>query len=113
MVWLFNESVTTNPEQTLKFDNLCHNFYQHENLDSSGAILTASKDATGAITSISLAASDTGAPIPLTVPTSAANDISLGNLSPVKTETYGADTTYTFAAGSLDEGDLGAPNLAE
>lgn len=101
-------------EKTLKFDNLCHNFYQHEDLDSTGAVLTASKDATGAIIGMTLdAPANSGAPIPLTVPTSSAASISLGNLNPAKTETYGSDTTYTFATGNLDEGTLSKPALSE
>ncbi|CAM9819067.1 unnamed protein product, partial [Scytosiphon promiscuus] len=99
-------------EQTLKFDNLCHNFYQHEYLDNSGAVLTATKDSTGAITGMTLATtSENGAPIPLTVPTADADSVSLGSLIPSETETYGADTTYRFAAGTLDAGDLDKPDL--
>ncbi|CAM9818998.1 unnamed protein product [Scytosiphon promiscuus] len=98
--------------ETLKFDNLCHNFYQHEYLDNSGAVLTATKDSTGAITGMTLATtSENGAPIPLTVPTADADSVSLGSLIPSETETYGADTTYRFAAGTLDAGDLDKPDL--
>ena len=38
---------------------------------------------------------------------------SLGTLSPSKTETYGPDTTFTFAAGTLDAGNLSKPDLSE
>eukprot|EP00903_Cladosiphon_okamuranus_P009435 g8995.t1 len=105
------------PVQTLKFDNLCHNFNQHESLDSSGAVLTATKDPDGTITGMALTtSSNNGAPIPLTVPSASAAAI-LGvldaTLSPAKTETYGADTTFTFAAGTLDEGNLSKPALSE
>lgn len=63
--------------QTVKFDNLCNNFFDHENLDGSGAVITAKKDATGAIVDMTLAVtSDLGAPIPLTVPTAEANTVS-------------------------------------
>lgn len=34
-------------------------------------------------------------------------------LSPSTTETYGADTTFTFAAGTLNTGDLSKPALSE
>lgn len=34
-------------------------------------------------------------------------------LSPSKTETYGADTTFTFAAGTLDTGNLSKPAVSE
>ena len=64
--------------QTLKFDDLCHNFYSHEDLDASGAILTATKDTTGAIIDMTLAYGDeNGAPIPLTVPTADAASVSV------------------------------------
>ena len=179
--------------QTLKFDNLCHNFYQHEWLDGSGAVLTATKDPLGTITGMALTTtSDNGAPIPLTVPSASASAVSrcdtrggnrytlyksspekchtegsvfcvcqnartqnaectlfggLGTsdavlsvrwqvhisqihhnffrvalqilasfgttLSPSTTETYGADTTFTFAAGTLNTGDLSKPALSE
>ncbi len=103
-------------EQTLKFDNLCHNFYQHEDLDNSGAVLTATKDPSGAITGMTLSTtSNNGAPIPLTVTAAAAaaNSVSFGSLSPDRTETYGADTTFTFAAGTLNTGDLDKPAVSE
>ncbi|CAN0017372.1 unnamed protein product, partial [Ectocarpus sp. 13 AM-2016] len=105
-------------QQTLKFDNLCHNFYQHADLDSSGAVLTATKDPSGAITGFSLeTSSNNGAPIPLTVPTAVAAEIDLilaaGTLSASATETYGADTTYTFAAGTLNTGTLSKPDVSE
>lgn len=62
--------------QTLKFDNLCHNFYQHADLDSSGAVLTATKDATGEIIGMALSTTNNnGAPIPLTVPTTTAASV--------------------------------------
>eukprot|EP00752_Nemacystus_decipiens_P008085 g7226.t1 len=103
------------PVETMKFDNLCHNFNQHEWLDESGAVLTVEKDDGGAITGITVATTnDNGAPIPLTVPTEDAE--TLGALlasSPSKTETYGPDTTFTFAAGTLNEGDLSKPHLRE
>lgn len=38
---------------------------------------------------------------------------SLGSLTPSKTETYGADTTYTFAAGTLNTGNLSKPAVSE
>lgn len=70
------------------------------------------KDPSGAITGMELTTSiDNGAPIPLTVPTAMAVD--LGMLTPARTETYGADTTYTFAAGTLNTGDLDKPDLAK
>ncbi|CAM9431671.1 unnamed protein product, partial [Hapterophycus canaliculatus] len=107
-------NTATFPVETLKFDNLCHNFYQHEDLDSSGAVLTATKDTTGAIIGMTLAtANNNGAPIPLTVPTASAESVSLGSLTPSETETYGADTTYRFAAGNLDAGDLDKPDLTD
>ena len=65
------------PEQTLKFDNLCHNFYQHEDLDNSGAVLTATKDTLGNIIGMALSTtSNNGAPVPLTVPASIADTVS-------------------------------------
>lgn len=112
--WLVADS---RAEKTLKFDDLCHNFYQHEDLDNTGAVITAAKDATGAITGFALDGPTSGAPIPLTVPSSQAASISQAisqsNLSPAKTETYGSDTTYTFATGSLDTGDLSKPSVSE
>lgn len=60
---------------------------------------------------------NSGAPIPLTVPSSLSASvsaaISASNLSPEKTETYGSDTTYTFATGTLDTGDLSKPAFSE
>lgn len=65
-------------EQTLKFDNLCHNFYQHEDLDNSDAVVTLTKDAAGAITAVAMtAAVENGAPIPFTVPTAIAASVSI------------------------------------
>ncbi|CAM9973823.1 unnamed protein product, partial [Pylaiella littoralis] len=101
------------PVETLKFDNLCYNFYEHEDLDNSGAVLTATKDSAGAIIGMTLeATNNNGAPIPLTVPTASVSSVNLNGLTPAKTETYGADTTYTFAAGTtLNVGDLDKPDL--
>eukprot|EP00903_Cladosiphon_okamuranus_P012911 g12054.t1 len=106
------------PVQTLKFDDLCHNFYQHEGLDATGAVITVAKDATGDITTITLSgAPNSGAPIPLTVPSSLSTSISAvigaSNLSPQNMETYGSDVTYTLATGTLDTGDLSKPALSE
>lgn len=39
------------------------------------------------------------------------SQISTGTLEAVKTETYGADTTYTFAAGTLTTRPLSKPDL--
>lgn len=101
-------------EQTLKFDNLCHNFYEHEDLDNSGAILTATKDPAGTIIGMALATTKAnGAPIPLTVPTASVASVGLNGLTPSKIATYGADTTYTFAAGTLNVADLDKPALTE
>lgn len=54
--------------QTLKFDNLCQNFYQHEDLDNSAALMTATLDVNGAITKVALATGSDAGTIPLTVP---------------------------------------------
>lgn len=58
-------------QQTLKFDNLCQNFREHGDLDTSGAIVKITKDPAGAITSMSLD-SASGVPVPVTVPTASA-----------------------------------------
>lgn len=56
--------------QTLKFDDLCYNFYEHEYLDQSEPILTISKNEAGLITGSTMTNTLlNGAPIPFTVPT--------------------------------------------
>lgn len=56
--------------QTVKFDDLCYNFYEHEYLDQSEPILTISKNEAGLITGLTMANTLlNGAPIPFTVPT--------------------------------------------
>lgn len=56
--------------QTLKFDNLCQNFKQHEDLDNSEALMTATVDPSGAIKGVTLVTSGNAiaGTIPLTVP---------------------------------------------
>lgn len=55
--------------QSSKFDDQCVEFGQHETLDASGALLTATVDnVTGDISGLSLSSSDTAGVIPLTVP---------------------------------------------
>lgn len=54
--------------QSLKFDNLCRNFYEHEDLDNSGAIPIAAKDPAETIVGMSMSvANNNGAPMPLTI----------------------------------------------
>lgn len=65
----------TDRVQTLKFDNLCQNFYQHEDLDNSAALMTATLDVTGAITKVALATGSDAGTIPFTVPTSEATAV--------------------------------------
>ncbi len=55
--------------QSNKFDDQCADFGQHETLDASGALLTATVDnVTGDISGLSLSSSDTAGVIPFTVP---------------------------------------------
>lgn len=57
--------------QSVKFDDMCSEFTLHEELDYSGALLTATVDnVVGDITGLSLSASGTSGYIPLTVPSS-------------------------------------------
>ena len=57
--------------QSNKFDDHCAEFALHEDLDASGALLTATLDnETGDISDIALSASGTAGLIPLTVPSS-------------------------------------------
>ena len=62
--------------QTLKFDDLCFNFYEHQYLDESDTTLTVSKNAEGLITGMTMVNNVVnGAPIPFTVPTANAEQV--------------------------------------
>eukprot|EP00904_Undaria_pinnatifida_P011670 jgi/Undpi1/7633/HiC_scaffold_23.g10106.m1 len=95
-------NIAAYPVTTLKFDDLCFNFYEHQYLDESDTTLTVSKNAEGLITGMTMVNNVVnGAPIPFTVPTANAEQV-LAALDPtaiVETEVYGADTTYYFSAG--------------
>lgn len=55
--------------QTFKFDDLCQNFADHEALDASEALVTATVDiATGDITGMTMVTSGQPGLIPITVP---------------------------------------------
>eukprot|EP00903_Cladosiphon_okamuranus_P021170 g19446.t1 len=85
------------PVTSSKFDDHCAEFTLHEDLDGSGAVITATIDnVSGAISGLSLSASGTAGLIPLTVPSSNALSSTFG-LTVGGTTTYGSDTTYYIA----------------
>eukprot|EP00903_Cladosiphon_okamuranus_P014293 g13275.t1 len=84
------------PVTSNKFDDQCAEFGQHEDLDASGAVLTATVDnETGDISSVSLTASGTAGVIPFTVPST--NTVSTAGLTVGRTTTYGSDTVFYLA----------------
>ena len=87
------------PTTSVKFDDLCTNFAAHEDLDSSGAVVTASIDSvTGVISSFSLSTSNNIGYIPLTIPNSLS--VSTNGLVVGSTEVYGSDKTYYISTSS-------------
>ena len=61
--------------QSVKFDDLCTNFRDHEDLDASGSVVTMTKTMVGEITNMRLSSStgkDAGV-VPVTFPTTTAN----------------------------------------
>lgn len=63
--------------QSVKFDDLCQNFQEHEALDADSPVVTASVDATGAIVGMTLESTGVAGVIPVTVPTSDAATVSI------------------------------------
>lgn len=73
-----NKTTAAHRIQTLKFDELCYNFYEHEYLDQSEAVITVSKNEAGLITGLTMAnALANGAPVPFTVKTADAQQVRL------------------------------------
>ena len=69
--------------QTLKFDDLCYNFYEHEYLDQSEPVLTISKNEAGLITGLTMTNTLlNGTLIPFTVPTVDAQQVRRRRLIP-------------------------------
>ena len=89
------------PVTSTKFDDLCQEFTQHEDLDASGALVTATLDkSSGEISGLSLFTNGPVGLIPLTIPTSESGSISTSGLVVGSTTTYGSDTTYYVASSS-------------
>ncbi|CAM9431410.1 unnamed protein product [Scytosiphon promiscuus] len=89
------------PVTSNKFDDHCAEFTLHEDLDGSGAVLTATLDnVSGSISGVSLSASGTAGLIPFTVPSS--ETVPTTGLTVGSTVTYGSDTTYYLATSSAD-----------
>jgi len=83
------------PVTSTKFDDLCMEFTQHEDLDDSEALLTATLDnLTGEISGITLSTNGPVGLIPFTVPTANTGSVSTSGLTVGSTVTYGSDTTY-------------------
>lgn len=62
--------------QSTKFDDLCVNFQEHETLDSSGAVVTASVDVSdGSIIGMTMSHSSEAGLVPVTVPTASASSV--------------------------------------
>ena len=98
------------PVTSTKFDDLCMEFTQHEDLDSSGAVLTATLDNTsGAISGFSLSSNGPIGLIPLTVPSSQTGSVSTSGLVVGSTMTYGSDTTYYVASSSNEVPSILSP----
>lgn len=57
------------PLQSVKFDDLCTNFKEHEALDESGAVVTATVATDGSITGMTLSYEGSAGLVPVTVPT--------------------------------------------
>lgn len=57
--------------QSVKFDDLCTNFRQHEDLDASESLVTVTKTPAGGIVGMTLSATGNAGVIPVTVPSSA------------------------------------------
>ncbi|CAN0374160.1 unnamed protein product [Pylaiella littoralis] len=84
------------PVTSNKFDDQCTEFTLHEDLDGSGAVLTATVDnVSGLMSNITLSASGTAGVIPLTVP--ATSILPTDGLTVGSCVTYGSDTTYYVA----------------
>lgn len=62
--------------QSVKFDDLCVNFKEHETLDASGVLVTATVASDGSISGMSLSYSDSAGLIPVTVPTDSVATVS-------------------------------------
>lgn len=56
--------------QSVKFDDLCTNFKDHERLDASHALVTMTLTADGAISGMTLASDSSTGVIPVTIPSS-------------------------------------------
>ena len=64
--------------QSVKFDDLCVNFQEHEALDADSPIVTATKDvASGTIVGMSLDSTGGAGVIPVTIPTADVGNVSL------------------------------------
>jgi len=93
------------PATSMKFDDLCTDFAAHEDLDSSGAVVTVTLDSfTGIINSLSLDTDVNIGYIPLTFPESMV--VSTSGLVVGSTEVYGSDKTYYI---STSTGDIPSP----
>lgn len=98
------------PVTSTKFDDLCMEFAQHEELDASEALLTATLDnVSGEITDISLSSNGPVGLIPFTVPTASTGSVSMPGLVVGSTTTYGSDTTYYVASSSSEIPDVLSP----
>ena len=98
------------PVTSTKFDDLCMEFTQHEDLDASGALLTATMDnLTGDISGITLSTNGPVGLIPFTVPTANTGSVSTSGLTIGSTTTYGSDTTYYVASASSEIPDVLSP----
>lgn len=63
-------------QQSIKFDDLCSNFQQHEALDSSGAYVEMTVNEDGTVAGMSYVAGSGAGLVPLTVPTASAASVS-------------------------------------
>lgn len=61
--------------QSVKFDDLCTNFQEHEALDSAAPVVTATLAADGSIMGMALDASGDAGLIPVTVPTASVDNV--------------------------------------
>ena len=98
------------PVTSTKFDDLCMEFIQHEDLDDSEALLTATLDnVTGDISGVTLSTNGPVGFIPFTVPTATAGSVSTSGLTIGSTTNYGSDTTYYVASASSEIPDVLSP----
>lgn len=63
--------------QSKKFDDLCTNFIHHAELDDSDSLITVTKSAGDKITGMALSNTGSVGVIPVTIPTSMVNDVSV------------------------------------